>query len=89
MAAHSSILAWRTPWTEEIGGLQSVGSQRVGNHQAATLSLKYYFYQLSVSRRICVKEGNVIGASKGTDQNSWLAVMDDKEHLPLGGKNLS
>ena len=29
MAAHSSVLAWRTPWTEEPGGLQSVGSQRV------------------------------------------------------------
>ena len=27
MATHSSILAWRTPWTEEPGGLQSVGSQ--------------------------------------------------------------
>ena len=30
-AAHSSILAWRTPWTEEPGGLQSVGLQRVGH----------------------------------------------------------
>ena len=29
MAAHSSILAWKTPWTEETGGLQSKGSQRV------------------------------------------------------------
>ena len=29
MAAHSSVLAWRVPWTEEPGGLQSVGSQRV------------------------------------------------------------
>ena len=29
MAAHSSILAWRIPWTEEPGGLQSMGSQRV------------------------------------------------------------
>ena len=29
MATHSSILAWRTPWTEEPGGLQSLGSQRV------------------------------------------------------------
>ena len=28
-ATHSSILAWKTPWTEEPGGLQSVGSQRV------------------------------------------------------------
>ena len=29
MATHSSILAWRTPWTEEFCGLHSVGSQRV------------------------------------------------------------
>ena len=29
MAAHSSILAWRIPWTEESGGLWSMGSQRV------------------------------------------------------------
>ena len=30
MATHSSILAWEIPWTEEPGGLQSLGSQRVG-----------------------------------------------------------
>ena len=30
MAAHSSVLAWRIPWTEEPGGLQSMGLQRVG-----------------------------------------------------------
>ena len=29
MASHSSILAWRIPWAEETGGLQSMGSQRV------------------------------------------------------------
>ena len=29
MAIHSSILAWRIPWTEKPGGLQSMGSQRV------------------------------------------------------------
>ena len=29
MAAYSNILAWRIPWTEEPGGLQSMGSQRV------------------------------------------------------------
>ena len=29
MATHSSILAWEIPWTEEPGGLQSMGSQRV------------------------------------------------------------
>ena len=31
MATHSSILAWRIPWAEEPGGLQSTGSQRVGH----------------------------------------------------------
>ena len=31
MATYSSILAWRIPWTEEPGRLQSIGSQRVGH----------------------------------------------------------
>ena len=31
MATHSSILAWRIPWTEEHGGLQSIELQRVGH----------------------------------------------------------
>ena len=31
MAAHSSIHAWKIPWTEEPGGLQSMGLQRVGH----------------------------------------------------------
>ena len=35
MATHSSILAWEIPWTEEPGGLQSRGSQRV-RHNIAT-----------------------------------------------------
>ena len=32
MAAHSNILAWRIPWTEEPGRLQSIGSLRVGHN---------------------------------------------------------
>ena len=39
MAIHSSIPAWRIPWTEEPGRLQSVGSQRVRYHRATKLSL--------------------------------------------------
>ena len=31
MEIHSSIIAWKIPWTEEPGGLQSMGSQRVGH----------------------------------------------------------
>ena len=33
MATHSSILAWKIPWTGESGGLQSMGSQRVGHNR--------------------------------------------------------
>ena len=39
MAPHSSTLAWRIPWTEEPGGLQSMGSLRVGQDQATSFSL--------------------------------------------------
>ena len=38
MATHSSILAWRIPWTEEPGGLQSMGLQRVALTEQLTLS---------------------------------------------------
>ena len=38
MATHSGIVAWRSPWTEEPGGLQSMGSQRV-RHNWATNTL--------------------------------------------------
>ena len=39
MAPHSSTLAWKIPWTEEPGGLQSMGSRRVGHNWATSLSL--------------------------------------------------
>ena len=39
MATHSSILAWRIPWMEECGRLQSMGSQRVGHDWGTSLSL--------------------------------------------------
>ena len=38
MAPHSSTLAWRIPWTEELGGPQSMGSLRVGQDRATSLS---------------------------------------------------
>ena len=37
MASHSSTLAWKIPWTEELGGLQSMGSLRVGHNRATSL----------------------------------------------------
>ena len=41
MATHSSIPAWRIPWTEETGGLQSMGSQRIGYDWATNNKNKY------------------------------------------------
>ena len=48
MATHSSTLAWRIPWTEEPGGLQSMGSQGVG-HDCMT-----NFHFLCVDLYVCV-----------------------------------
>ena len=39
MATHSSTVAWKIPWAEEPGGLQSMGSQRVGHNYVTSLSL--------------------------------------------------
>ena len=39
MATHSSTLAWRIPWTEEPGGLQSMGRKELGTTEQLTLSL--------------------------------------------------
>ena len=44
MATHSSTLAWRIPWTEEPGRLQSMGSQRVRHDWATSLSLSLSVY---------------------------------------------
>ena len=50
MATHSSILVWRNPWTDELGGLQSMGLQRVG-----LSNQRFHFYGNSLSSlsKIC------------------------------------
>ena len=47
MVTHSSILTWRIPWTEEPGGLWSMGLQRIGHDRATSLSLSFMTYLLS------------------------------------------
>ena len=47
MAPHSGTLAWKIPWVEEPGGLQSMGSLRVGHDSATSLSLfTFHFHAL-------------------------------------------
>ena len=46
MATHSGVLAWEIPWTEEPGGLQSMGFQRVRHDQAHTQTHALYYVSL-------------------------------------------
>ena len=50
MATHSSILAWRTPWTEEPGELQSMGSQRRGHFPGGSVVKNHGFFSLQCRR---------------------------------------
>ena len=52
MATHSSLLAWRIPWTEEPGGLQSMGSQRVSHDWAAE---RAHTLELSAKPRLSLR----------------------------------
>ena len=49
MTNHSSILAWRIPWTEQPGGLQSMGSQRVRNSWATAMFTFHMWLQAHIS----------------------------------------
>ena len=64
MATHSSTLAWRIPWREEPGRLQSMGSQRVGHGWATSLSL----YTPYINDRDDAERKMV---EKGTDTEIW------------------
>ena len=52
MATHSSILAWRIPWTEEPGGLQSMGLKTVG-HDLSTHHHHIYPGEVDSVKKIC------------------------------------
>ena len=54
MAPHSSALVWRIPWTEEPGGLRSVGSHRVGHDWSDLAAAALY-------KKLCVKSNFYVG----------------------------
>ena len=56
MAAHSSILAWRIPWTEGPGGLQSIGSQRVGHDEETHIHTCIIYFCLTDSMDVSLSE---------------------------------
>ena len=71
MATHSSTLAWKIPWAEEPGGLQSMGSRRVGHNWAT-----HFHFSLS-----CIGEGNgnplqCSCLENPRDGGAWWAAVD-------------
>ena len=63
MATHSSILAWRIPWTEEPGGLQSIRSQRVGHDWSNWACIHIYWASSFLNWGGTFREGR---------QSSWI-----------------
>jgi len=55
MATHSSILAWRIPWTEEPGGLQSMGSQRVQHNRVTNVFNFHFPFLISHASKVMLK----------------------------------
>ena len=70
MATHSSVVAWRIPWTEKPGGLQSMGSQRVG-HDWATNTFTF-IHSLKISG---------IFWTKKQFQRGWVSSLRQKQSL--------
>ena len=92
MAPHSNTLAWKIPWTEEPGRLQSMGSLRVGHNWVTSLSLS------------CIGEGNgnplqcsclenprdggawwaaIYGVAQSRTQLKWLSSSSSISHLTI------
>ena len=75
MATQSSILAWSIPRTEELGGLQSTGSQRVGHDWATSLSLSRAEHWLKCGVRLAAEALGRVSTKPDllpSMQESWL-----------------
>ena len=83
MATHSSIVAWRIPWTEEPGGLQFTGSQRV-RHDWVTLLTYLNLYPascLSPDLSLLMKVTDILATETGVEvwslQLSWRVSQEE------------
>ena len=71
MATHSSTLAWKIPWTEEPGGLQSMGSLRVGRLSNFTFPFRFHALERAMATDFSVLAWRI----PGTGEPSGLPSM--------------
>ena len=83
MATHSSILAWKVPWMEEPGRLQSMGSQRVGNDRVTSLSFFLSFLHPCKIRLLVISQSEYMGVPTKSLQ-SCLTLFDPMDYSPPG-----
>ena len=83
MATHSSVLAWRIPWTEKLGGLQSTGSQGVGHDLSDLVHMHVPFHLLQEGLLVARPDASTdlfpFGASVGkfiVSIETWERVSD-------------
>ena len=82
MVTHSSILAWRTPWTEEPGGLQSMGSQSPTQLKQPSTSTAQHIFLLFVALLVYLLvyflRHGLDNMMLCKDQTSWKILVDGK-----------
>ena len=87
MDTHSSILAWRIPWTEEPARLQSMGSQRV-EHDWVTkflcFTFAFCFVALNLLSKGQVGKKKDTGCSNGRGQMIYLLYLQKGQYLVMG-----
>ena len=76
MAPSSSTLAWKIPWTEEPGRLQSVGSLRVG-HDLRDFTFTFHFHALE--KEMATHSSVLEWRIPGTGEHLWFAKSDRTE----------
>ena len=92
-ALHSSTLAWKIPRREEPGGLQPIGSQRVGHDWATSLSLCFAFYSATklcpnlCDPMDCRPPGSSVPWSLQPRTLEWVAIPFSRGVFIIGGLN--
>ena len=100
MAPHSSTLAWKIPWTEEPGRLQSMGSLRVGQNWATSLSLFTFMHGEGNGNPLqcsCLENpwdggawwAAVYGVTQSGTRLKWLSIAMSVKNLPASAGDMS